>query len=71
LAQTTTELNAFRSNSLSKHNSYRATHRSPSMTTRSSANSTWQPMDCFNTAHLISVIMLEKTYMSPILQHPQ
>lgn len=42
LAQTTTELNAFRSNSLSKHNSYRATHRSPSMTTRSSANSTAQ-----------------------------
>lgn len=42
LAQTTTELNAFRSNSLSKHNSYRATHRSPSMTTSSSANNTAQ-----------------------------
>ncbi|MDB9436159.1 CAP family protein [Dolichospermum lemmermannii CS-548] len=42
LAQTTTELNAFRSSALSKHNSYRATHSSPNMTISSSANNTAQ-----------------------------
>lgn len=42
LAQTNIDLNVFRSNALSKHNSYRATHRSPSMTISSSANNTAQ-----------------------------
>jgi glioma pathogenesis-related protein 2 len=42
IAQTTMDLNIFRNTSLSKHNSYRATHRSPSLTTSSSANTTSQ-----------------------------
>ena len=42
LAQTNIDLNVFRSNSLSKHNGYRATHRSPRMTISSSANNTAQ-----------------------------
>lgn len=42
LAQTNIDLSAFRSNALSKHNGYRAIHRSPSMTISSSANNTAQ-----------------------------
>jgi len=42
LAQTNIDLNVFRSNALSKHNGYRAIHRSPSMTISSSANNTAQ-----------------------------
>ena len=42
LAQTSIDLTTLRSTSLSKHNSYRATHRSPNMTISSSANNTAQ-----------------------------
>ncbi len=42
LAQTSINLETLRSNSLSKHNSYRATHHSPNMTINSSANTTAQ-----------------------------
>jgi uncharacterized protein YkwD len=42
IAQTSIDLTAFRNTSLSKHNGYRATHRSPSMTISSSANTTAQ-----------------------------
>ncbi|MFM7408088.1 MAG: CAP family protein [Cuspidothrix sp.] len=42
IAQTTIDLNTFRNTSLSRHNGYRATHRSPALTTSSSANTTAQ-----------------------------
>ncbi|MFM6182997.1 MAG: CAP family protein [Dolichospermum sp.] len=42
IAQTTIDLTTFRNTSLSKHNSYRATHRSPALTTSSSANNSAQ-----------------------------
>jgi uncharacterized protein YkwD len=42
IAQTTIDLNTFRNTSLSKHNGYRATHRSPNLTSSSSANNTAQ-----------------------------
>ena len=42
LAQTNIDLNVFRSNALSKHNVYRAIHRSPNMTISNSANNTAQ-----------------------------
>ena len=42
LAQTTTDLNVLRNNALSKHNGYRATHRSAGMRIDVSANNTAQ-----------------------------
>jgi glioma pathogenesis-related protein 2 len=42
IAQTAIDLTTFRNTSLSKHNGYRATHRSPNMTLSSSTNTTAQ-----------------------------
>ena len=42
MAQTSIDLATFRSTALSKHNSYRTTHRSPNMTISSSLNNTAQ-----------------------------